>query len=61
MEDIMKNLTKTTETLRTWTKILNFWTIITIVILIGLIIGHFLNYLLFPQLVALIGSSIYLV
>jgi len=61
MEDIMKKLTKTTETLRTWTKILNYWTIIVIIILIGLIIGHFVNSILFPQLVTLVGSSIYLV
>ena len=61
MEDAMKNLTKATETLRTWTRILNFWTIVTIIILIGLIVGHFLDPLLFPQLVTLIGSSIYLV
>jgi hypothetical protein len=61
MEDVMKNLTKTTETLRTWTKILNYWTIVTIVILVGLVVGHFLDSLLFPQLVTLIGSSISLV
>jgi hypothetical protein len=61
MEDVMKNLTKATESLSTWTKILTYWTIISMVILIGLIAGHFFDPLLFPQLVTLIGSSIYLV
>jgi len=61
MEDVMKNLTKATQRLSTWTKILNYWTIISIIILIGFLAGHFLDPVLFPQLVTLIGSSICLV
>ena len=61
MEDVMKKLTKATESLSSWTKILNYWTIIAIIILIGLIAGHFFDPLFFPQLVTLIGSSVCLV
>ncbi|MFX0169652.1 MAG: hypothetical protein ACFE89_09905 [Candidatus Hodarchaeota archaeon] len=61
MEDIMKNLTKTTEKLGTWTTILNYWTIITIIILVAVITGHFFDPFLFPQLLSLIGTPVYLI